>query len=271
MDRHFANSCDEIVDPVVVRSVSEIPHAFSRLTGVLTSPGETFKAIDRKPTWIAPLVISILIAIAGNAFYYWRVNPNWEQRIRANIEQYTETTGQTMSPDQVAQQVASAKMYGDFFIWLPAVFIPLFCLIIAVFYWLAFGMVFLSAPSFRKVLSVVGWSQAAIKAVGLPVILIVLMAVDKERLNNLEMGNSTLVQSNLGILLPNGISPAIKSLAGSLDLFTIWFLLLLTIGFSAIVGLGSQKITAGKIATVVFGMWLVWVLLKAGMALGFGY
>ena len=271
MDRHFANSCDEIVDPVVEHSVSGITHAFSRLGGVLTSPLETFKTIDQKPAWIAPIVISILIAIAGNAFYYWRVNPDWEQRIRASIDKYTETTGQTMSPDQVAQQVASAKMFGEFFIWLPAIFIPLFCVGIAVFYWLAFGMTFLRAPSFKKILSVVGWSQAALKAVGTPIILIVLIAVDKERLNNLEMGNSTLVQSNLGILLPNGISPALKSLAVSLDLFTIWFLILLTIGFSAIVGLGSQKITLAKIATVVFGMWLVWVLIKAGLAFGFGY
>ena len=270
MDSHLANSCDQIVDPVGVRSLFGIPHAFSRLAGVLTSPHETFKAIDRKPSWITPVVISILIAIAGNAFFYWRVNPDWEQRIRASIDRYTETTGQTMSPDQVAQQVASAKMFGDFFIWLPAVFIPLFCVAIAGFYWLAFGMAFLRAPSFKKILSVVGWSQAAIKAVGMPIILIVLMAVDKERLNSLEMGNSTLVQSNLGVLLPNGISPGLRSLAVSLDLFTIWFLVLLTIGFSG-VGLGSQRITPVKIASLVFGMWLVWVLLKAGLAFVFGY
>lgn len=251
--------------------LSTITHAFPRLTGVLTSPFETFKAIDRKPTWIAPLVISIMMAMVGNAFYYWRVNPDWEQRIRASIEKYTETTGQTMSPEQVAQQVATAKMFGDLFIVLPAVFIPLFCLGVAAFYWLAFGMAFLSTPSFKKILSVVGWSQAAMKAVAMPIIFIVLLVIDKERLNNLEMGNSQLVQSNLGVLLPNGISPAVRSLAVSVDLFTIWFLILLTIGFSGVVGLSSQKIAASKIAVLVFGMWLAWVLVKAGLAFGFGY
>ncbi|HEV8482119.1 MAG TPA: hypothetical protein VGV87_01065, partial [Blastocatellia bacterium] len=32
-----------------------------RLIGILFSPGETFVDINRKPTWLAPLLISIVI------------------------------------------------------------------------------------------------------------------------------------------------------------------------------------------------------------------
>jgi hypothetical protein len=43
----------------------------------------------------------------------------------------------------------------------------------------------------------------------------------------------------------------------------------LSIGFAAIAG--SKKFKTNKTATLVFGMWAIWVLIKAGFAaLGFG-
>ena len=242
---------------------------FPFLAGVLTSPFKTFEALRRKPTWIAPIVIAVMLSMIGNAFYYWRVNPDWEQRVRTRIEKHTQTTGETMTPDQIAQQVESAKMLGRVFILLPAVSIPVFCLGVAGFYLIAFGLVFLRVPSFKKILSVVAWSEAAIKTAGLAIVMIVLMAIDKERLNGLE--STKLVHTNLELLLPVGISPAVKSLAASLDLFTMWFLVLVTIGLTAILGWEMQKIATWRIASLVFGIWVSWILIKAGVAFGFGY
>jgi hypothetical protein len=45
-------------------------------------------------------------------------------------------------------------------------------------------------------------------------------------------------------------------------------MILLCIGFAAIAG--SRKITTGKAATVVFGFWAVFVLIKVGWAAAFG-
>ena len=250
-------------------SVKDGPIQF--LAGVLTSPSKTFEVIRLRPTWIAPIVIAVMLAMIGNAFYWWRVNPDWEQRVRANIDRHRVTTGETMSPEQIAQQVESAKMLGKFFILLPAVSIPAFCLGVAGFYVLAFGLVFLRVPPFKKILSVVAWSEVATQVVGLAIVTFLLIVIDNEKLTDLGSTNSKLVQSNLGVLLPEGLSPAIKSLTTSLDVFTIWFLVLLTIGFTAIVGLEMQKIGRWQITFLVFGMWLAWVLIKAALALGFGY
>ena len=239
-----------------------------RLAGVLISPYETFKRINQKPTWIAPILTAILITMLGNAFYYWRVRPDWDQRIRASIERHRVTTGETMSPDQVAQQIATAKILGKFFVLLPAISIPVFCLAVAGFYLLAFGMAFLKAPPFKRILSVVAWSETAIRAIGVPMIIIVLLTVDRQELNELGFASSKPLKSNLSVLIPEGFSPMIKSLAASVDIFTIWFLILLTIGFAAI---GVHNIPTRKIAILVFGIWLSWVLIKAGLAFLFGY
>lgn len=254
-----------------MRSVSNNTGPFPRLAGVLISPCETLEGIGRTPTCITPIVIAILIAMAGNAFYYWRVNPDWEQRVRARIDRHQVVTGETLSPDQVAQQVAVAKMLGQFFILLPAVSTPVFCFVVAGFYLLVFGMAFLRAPPFKKILSVVAWSKAAITIVGVPIVMLVVIAMDKERLNDLDPESSRVLQSSPGALLPEHISPAIKSLVGSLDIFTTWFLVLLIIGFAGIVGLASQKTKTWKVAMLVTGTWLVWVLTKAGLAFVFGY
>ena len=262
------------VIPFVKRSRGSMytnANPFPCLAGVLVSPYETFKAIGQKPTLITPILTAILIAIIGNAFYYWRVGPDWDQRVRARIESHRVTTGETMSSDQVAQQVATAKMFGNFFVLLPAISIPVFCLAIAGLYLLAFGMAFLKAPPFKTILSVVAWSEAAIKLVGVPMIMIVLLAVDRQELNKLDPASSKPLKSNLSILLPEGFSPTIKSLAASLDIFTIWFLVLLTIGFAGIAGLAPRNIATSKIAILVFGMWLTWVLIKACLVFLFGY
>ena len=249
--------------------MSSNTRAFSCLAGMLTSPGETFRVISSKPTWVAPIVIAILVAIVGNAVYYLRVNPDWEQRVRNRIEQHQVTTGEMMAPEQVAQQVVTAKMLGNFFILLPALSVPLFCFGVAGFYLLGFGLVFLKSPSFKNVLSVVAWSEAVVKTIGVAIVIIVLMAVDTERLKDFEPATSRLVQSNVSVLLPKNLSPASISLASSVDVFTIWFLVLLTIGFG--VGLGSHRIATWKITTLVFGLWLAWVFIKVGMAFVFGY
>jgi len=162
-------------------------------------------------------------------------------------------------------------MLGNFFVLLPAISIPVFCLAVAGFYLLAFGMAFLKAPPFKRILSVVAWSEAAIRVVGVPMIMIVLLAVNRQELTELEFATSKPLKSNLSVLLPEGFSPTIKSLATSLDIFTIWFLVLLTIGFAGITGFGAHNIPTWKVAILVFGIWLTWVLIKAGLAFLFGY
>jgi hypothetical protein len=241
------------------------------LLNTIALPGEAFKEINRRPAWLAPIIIAAVAMMAGNAIYYWRVNPNWEQRVRARIDQHTLTTGQTMTPEQVEKQVAFAKTMGRFFIVLPAVNMLGFCLIVAGFYFVAFGLGFLSAPPYRKMLAVVAWSEAANRVVAAVILIVVLILFDKAKLQSLDTSLSSIVVVNLGALLPSSTSAPIKSLATSMDIFAIWFLVLLSIGFACIAEVRVKKITIWKSGALVFGAWAAWVLTKVGMAAVFGY
>jgi hypothetical protein len=80
-----------------------------RLVGAILWPVETFESINRKPTWLAPLIIATVAMIFGNMFFNWRVNPDWEQLTRNRIMQRMRTLGEQVPPEQIEQQVATSK------------------------------------------------------------------------------------------------------------------------------------------------------------------
>lgn len=241
---------------------------FARLTGTLLSPGETFADVNRKPTWIAPMIIAIATVLASTFFFQWRVNPDWDSIMRSQIKKRMERSNQSLTEEQMQQQISFGKSIAKFSPLIAAVFTPIIYVILAGIF--ALGLMFIQAKTtFKKILSVVAWSSAATGIVATVVTVASLMVRDEEGLRSIDPTQSSgIVPSNLAAFLSSETSAVIKSVAGSIDIFSIWFLILLTIGFAAIAG--SRKITTGKTATVVFGFWAVYVLLKVGWAAAFG-
>lgn len=66
------------------------------------------------------------------------------------------------------------------------------------------------------------------------------------------------VPASVGFFLnPVETSRPLFALAASLDLFTIWFLVLLGIGLSEATG---RKVRTRAISLTYFGLWMIWVL-----------
>jgi len=240
----------------------------NRLSGTLFSPGQTFSDVNRKPTWIAPMIIAILTVLASTFFFQWRVHPDWDSIMRTQIKKRLERSNQSLTEEQMQQQVNFAKGIAKFSPIIGAVFTPVFYVILAGVF--ALGLMFIQAKStFKKILSVVAWTCASTGVVAAIVTMASLMVRDEEELRTLDPTQAAgIVPSNLAAFLPSGTSAVLKSLAGSIDIFTLWNLILFSIGFALIAG--SRKITTGKTAKVVFGFWLVYVLVKMGWAAAFG-
>src|SRR5262245_40098620 len=235
-----------------------------RLTGTLFSPGETFQDVNRKPTWVAPVIVAVLTVLAASVFFNWRVHPDWDQIFRTQFKKQLERSGQSIPEDQMQQRVAFAKQIAKFSPIIGAVVVPVGYVIIAAIF--ALGMMFIQAKTtFKKVFSVVCWTCASVGVVSAIVTMASFMVRDEESLRSIDPTQPAgIVPSNLASFMASDASAVMKSLAGSIDIFTIWILILFCIGFAAIAG--SRKITSGKTATVVFGFWIVWVLVKAGWA-----
>jgi len=74
----------------------------------------------------------------------------------------------------------------------------------------------------------------------------------------------SIVKSNVGALVSTGM-PALQKLLESLDFFTIWSLVVLTIGYRAV-----TRLTTGVTASLTFLPWGLWVLIKIAWAAVFG-
>jgi Yip1 domain len=69
------------------------------------------------------------------------------------------------------------------------------------------------------------------------------------------------VGTNPGYFMNPADSPFLYSLASSFDLFLIWTLVLTAIGFTCV-----SKVKRGTALAIVFGWWLVFTLIGAGLA-----
>jgi hypothetical protein len=71
------------------------------------------------------------------------------------------------------------------------------------------------------------------------------------------------VATNLAAFLPEGLPKWLDAAAKNIDIFVIWITLLIAIGFAAA---SPRKLKGGKSFTIAFGMLLVWILLRTGLA-----
>lgn len=114
-------------------------------------------------------------------------------------------------------------------------------------------------PEFHRVLCVITYGSA-IAIVGAVALLAVTIASPAP----IQVGVEKLVPSNLGAL----VKPDVKALAKlfeSLDVFTLWLLAVLSIGFSVV-----ARTSMGVAASITFLPWAVIVLIKLAWAAAFG-
>jgi hypothetical protein len=163
-----------------------------------------------------------------------------------------------MPPEEaIQQQVAISTVIGNVF---PFVGPPLLTLFLSGVF--ALGLMIMAAQTtFKKILSVVAWSGLATTLVYYIVAAASLMVRDPSTVDPTQPGS--IAATNLAAFISVESRP-LQSVLASIDIFTIWFLILLTMGFAAISG--AKKMKSGKTGTLVFGLWAVWVLISAGLA-----
>ena len=224
---------------------------FQRLTGVFFEPARTFEDINRKPTWF---VIFLIMSVLGVAVLYVALGRiNSEAAIRQRLE------AQKMSEEQINAAIAIQQRpivrYATL-IATPIVQLITY-LIMAGIFLLVF--VIMGAPlTFKKTLSVTLWGLAPPAIIKTILALVLIYVKNPETIDM----NAGVVMSNLGPLVDAKAHPSLASLLSSIDLFSLWGIVLLSIGFAAISG---RKLTAKKAAVGVVILWLIYVLGKTGL------
>jgi hypothetical protein len=228
----------------------------SRAIGVFISPGRTFESIVRRPDFLAPLIVSIVAAIAVGETMMEKIG--MERIVRQSIELSGKAS--QMSAEQLQQAVHQGATIGAILGRVARVVgAPIYLLIVAAVGLFIVNVIFGATTNFKVDFSVVCYAYL-VGLVGAALALVVILFGDPEQFNA-----QNFIPSNVGFFLnQHDTSKFLYSIATSFDVFTTWFLILAAMGLSAA---SAKKVRTVPIFATFVGLWLLWALGKAGLSM----
>lgn len=221
----------------------------ARLIGALFAPNATFADIARRPDILVPLLVVLFFSILGTVAVVPKLD--FEAAIRDSLEQQKNQ----MSADDMERMVPIMVASGKVFAYAsPLIGLGVLALIAAVLL-LAFRVMG-GEGTFKQAFSVTLYSQMPMVVKG---IIITVVALMREGIAADEMAN--LIRSNPAFLVDAKRQTVLYSLLSSLDIFTVWTLILCVIGFAFV-----SKFSKAKSAAIVISLWIVTVIVKLGFA-----
>lgn len=225
--------------------------ALQSLWGVLLAPEKTFRALAARPHWLPAMLLLVAVALTLSLVVTPKLD--MKQVVRDAIEE----SGRDLSAAQLEQQLAIAEKFkwagtASQLVLQPAVYL----IMAGVF--LVLLRLSGSEIDFRRSLSV---SVHGMMPFLVATLLTIPVVLSRATLSLEDVQNSSYLYSNLAAFAPESTAKPLLALLSSIDLFSIWTIVLLAMGYR-IVGKVSNAVAYG----VVLGLWAVVVAGKIGLA-----
>src|SRR5258706_7198743 len=221
------------------------PNSFQRIIGVLFSPDTTMASIAKRPDWVLPLVLLLITSLAAGIIIAPRVD--FASAARESMEQ-----NKNMSPEQIDKAMRITTSIGKVLTYLAPLLSLIGLLVIAGVLLLIFRL-FGGQGDFKQAFSVTCY--ASVPSIIKSVITLIVMVTRGGIIPAQQM--ATLVRTNLGFLADYKTNPMAFALYSSFDIFSIWFLALLIIGFAYV-----SRLSKAKSAVIIIALWFCVLLLK---------
>ena len=228
-----------------------------RMFGALFSPQTTFEEIAHRPSWIAPIILLTILSLSVSVLLGQKVN--WEQVVAKSIEQSPQA--QQLSPEQREQRIAIGAKFARVAVYVFGTLgSSIFTVIVAAIFLGAFNLLAGAGVRFGMAMAISSHAlmPTAISSV-LAIVVLMLKSADTIDPNH-------LLATNLGALFSSDSPKWLEKLAASVDLFWIWILMLLAMGFTAA---NPRKVSMGKALGIVFGLYIAFRLVVVGWAAAF--
>ena len=225
---------------------------FQNLIDVYFSPREAFTRIVRNPSFLLPLVGYVVLVLGFTGIWMSRMDAR--EFMKVQIEE----SGQAdrIPAEQREAIIEQQAKWMPIFAWVMGpVGIAVTLLAIAGALMFIYRFFYSSEVTFRQAFAIVTWIFFAVGLVTTPLLLLVLQLKGDWNINPQEA-----IQANLGLLLEkSSAAKPLWALLSSIDLFSLWMIFLLAVGF----GVASRKPTGSAIWGVVIP-WALFVLVKVG-------
>jgi len=227
---------------------------FGRIIGVFFSPSETFADIARKPSWVIPVLLSTVVTLA--AFAVMNKKVDWRDVSAKKIEESPRAAN--LSPEQKQQQIEMSAKVTPYILYASGLLIPiLFAVIVGAVMLGAFNLLAGANTNFSTAMSIVAHANLVFVLSSILFVIILFLKPP----GTLDIDNP--VATNVAAFMPESTSKALLALGKSIDIFTIWLLILTGIGFAAT---NPRKLKAGGAIGIAFAVWAAFVVCRVGWA-----
>lgn len=228
---------------------------FGRIIGVFFSPKATFEDIVRKPSWILPTALILILGVVGvvalNSHF------NWRDYVAQQIEKSPRAA--QLSAEQKEQQVEGGAKFAPIFAYVFGIPVPVIMLLVISLVLLgAYNLMAGAGVDFKTSLGIV--SHAFVPATILGTILFITVLLLKP-IGTFDLDNP--IATNVAIFLPEDSAKWLAGLCKNIDLLEFWKIFLLAIGFTAV---NPKKLKGGKAFTIVLSVFVIYVVLRTGIA-----
>jgi hypothetical protein len=227
---------------------------FARLFGAVLSPKKTFTDIAQRPSWVLPFVLVCLLSLVVAALLGQKTD--WHTFFERQMSQNSRFD--QMSQEQKDQILESQTKYAPKLSFaLGVVGAAVSVLFITLIYWGALNLLTGAGLKFGTSFGIT--SHAFVPSLIGSVLATVTLLLKSRG----EVDPEHFLASNVAAYLPESAPHWLVVLGQSLDLFWIWSLVLLVIGFGAA---NPKKVKPGTAFAIVFGLWAVWVIGRVAIA-----
>jgi len=227
-----------------------------RIIDTFIAPSKTFADLRRNASWWGPFLLMVIFSMAfvyvgGQKVGFRKA---MENQMRAQPKQQEQID--QLPPDQKEQRLETGTKITKTISYVFPLIQLLILVIIAAILFATFKFAAGADVSFKIALAIVVY--AALPGL-IRVVLAMLSLLAGASPDSFTFQNP--VGTNPGYFMNPADSPFLYSLASSFDIFLIWTLVLTAIGFSTV-----SKVKRGTSLAIVFGWWLVFSLMGAGLA-----
>jgi competence protein ComGC len=260
------NKPDQPTEQIAEEEPRENISLSDAMTGVITSPGETFEEVklsSKKNYWLVPMLILIVVSMISSFLFFnddelsQQVRDKQKKAMVENLEKKVKAG--EMSREQMNEALEKAEKFmsksGPFFYvsitLFPAIGIFILFLIKGLIFWGGLK-IFKGTATYVNVLSVLGLA-AVIDSI-LTIVNIVLSIL---------MGKIVNIGPSL-IVTAESVGENMNKFLSHFDVLGIWYLAVIAIGFAK-----AANVSTGKSFALVFVLWLIYICVTSFANVGF--
>ncbi len=251
------------IPPIATEPVGPGLSEAQRLINVFIAPSKTFTDLKRDASWWVPWLISAVFALIFAVVAVQKVDMRQFAQQQIDKSPMAQRQLERLTPEQREQNLKIRAIATKVTFYAFPVVALIIGVILAAILMAVFNFLFGAEVTFSRAMAVVFY--AGIPGIIKSVLLVVSLLASADP-STIDLSGNPM-PTNPGFFLDPQGNKAIYALASSMDIFAIWYVVLLGLGFSA--ASANRKPNNSTGVTTVFVAYGILVLIGIGFKLAF--